>query len=135
MDELGMSQSDVARAMWPDERRTGSSGYEEPARKYEISSWYNGKKLPNDVNAPLLAKVLGISVEELLPAVEPFPVESAVPLEAPPKDFQPDFTFKADGVGFAIIELKCRVPMSAAHEFMEVYGKHMKANRESPDPE
>jgi hypothetical protein len=73
----------------------------------------------------------------LLPEAGSFPAESVTPPKAPPKDFQPDFTFKADGGGFAIIELKCRVPMEAAHEFMEVYARHIKPESadEPSDPD
>jgi transcriptional regulator with XRE-family HTH domain len=121
MHEKNMSQSDLARAIWK-ETRVDSRGYEQPVNKDRVSAWVNSRVLPNLENMQKVAEALGVSTEDLLPELESV-VFASKPTE--PATFQPDFVFKMDDGGFAIIELKCRVSLDGAQELMAVYAKHV----------
>src|SRR5580692_8188469 len=70
MQERNLSQSDLARAIWKEER-TDSRGYPQPLNKDRISAWVNGRVLPTQENLEKAAEALGVTPEALLPEVDP----------------------------------------------------------------
>ena len=61
----GMSQSDVARAVWRDER-TDKHGFVQPVGKDRISAYVNGKVLPTEETLAKIAAALDTTPEKLL---------------------------------------------------------------------
>jgi transcriptional regulator with XRE-family HTH domain len=66
----GMSQSDVARAVWQDER-TDKKGFVQPVGKDRISAYVNGKVLPTEETLGRIARALDTTPEKLLGEREP----------------------------------------------------------------
>lgn len=61
----GMSMSDLARKIWG--TTVDARGYETAKNKDRISRWEKGDQLPEPQNLALLAKALGVTIEELAP--------------------------------------------------------------------
>lgn len=70
MQDLKMSQSDLARAIWK-ETRPDSRGYQQPVNKDRVSVWANGRVLPSPDNLHRCAEALGLTTQDLLPEIEP----------------------------------------------------------------
>jgi transcriptional regulator with XRE-family HTH domain len=137
MQELKMSQSDLARAIWKEER-TDSRGYPQPINKDRISAWVNGRVLPTQENLQKAAEALGVPSKTLLPELEP----GAVPPSSRQHYVldQPDLTFRmVDGGVYA--EIRCKVSLAGWRELMTVLAKHitdyedLRKAYELPDPD
>jgi transcriptional regulator with XRE-family HTH domain len=61
----GMSQSDVARAVWQ-ETRQDKNGFTQPVGKDRISAYVNGKVLPTEETLKRIADALDTTPEKLL---------------------------------------------------------------------
>lgn len=120
MRELKMSQSDLARAIWKEDRKD-SRGYPQPVNKDRVSAWFNGRVLPTPENLKKAAEALGVTPESLLP--EP---ESGV---GPPPSKQhyisrPDVAFRmVDGGVYA--QIQCKISLTGAREMMAVLAKYI----------
>lgn len=77
MNEKGMNQSDVARAMWGE--TVDARGNTVAKNRDRISQYLAGKSFPEPQNLAKLAEVMGVKPEELAPDV----VASAVEREDP----------------------------------------------------
>jgi transcriptional regulator with XRE-family HTH domain len=64
MDSRGLSKSDLARLIWGS-CTDPKTGYMVAKKRDRITAWVNGKAFPTDENLDLIAKALGITVEEL----------------------------------------------------------------------
>jgi transcriptional regulator with XRE-family HTH domain len=126
MQERNLSQSDLARAIWKEER-TDSRGYPQPVNKDRISAWVNGRVLPTQENLQKAAEALGVTPEALLP-------ELGVGAQAPnpelsqqhyvPAGLRPDLTFRmVDGGVYA--EIRCKVSLAGWRELMTVLAKYI----------
>ncbi len=107
MREKGLSQSDLARAIW-NEVRVDSRGYEQPVNKDRISQWVNGRVLPNLENLQRLADALETMPEALLPDLETTILNHKNDPSRPGSAQEADFVFRIDGA-YAFVQLKCRV--------------------------
>lgn len=67
MQAKGISQSDLARAVYGEER-TDKNGYSQPVGKDRISAYVNSKVLPNDETLAKIAEALNTTPEALLGA-------------------------------------------------------------------
>lgn len=67
LSDRGLSQSDLARRMWPGEFTVDARGYEAPKGKDLISKWIKGASVPDARNLKTLSEALNMSVEELAP--------------------------------------------------------------------
>ena len=61
----GMSQSDLARAVWQ-ETRKDKNGYQQPVGKDRINAYVNGKVFPRDDTLAKIASALDTTPEQLL---------------------------------------------------------------------
>lgn len=63
--EKGMSQSDLARAVWG--TTEDPRGFEVAKNRDRVSQYLKGRSLPDRENAQKIASVLGIEVDDLVP--------------------------------------------------------------------
>ena len=77
MIKKGMSQSDLAAAIWG--RTTDARGYEVARNRDRISVYLQGRSLPDPQNLQKIADVLGTTVEELAPDITAAAVEKENP--------------------------------------------------------
>lgn len=128
MLEKRVSQSDLARAVWQ-ENRTDSRGYEQPMGKDRISAYYNGKVMPTSVNLHKIAVALDTTSEQLTGSGNFEPPQIAVALS---KAMQSDFRMIVDPDDslMVLIEVKLRAPREAGPEFMALVGKYMNAAKQ-----
>lgn len=67
MVNKGLSQSDLARAVWGEHRT--SSGYLAAKNRDRISQYLKGNSFPDEKNLKRIADVLGVPVDELAPDI------------------------------------------------------------------
>jgi hypothetical protein len=77
MARKGMSQSDLARAVWG--KDTDTRGYEVAKNRDRISSYLRGRSIPEPANMKTIADKLGVTVAELAPDVLASVVDRAHP--------------------------------------------------------
>lgn len=128
MLEKRMSQSDLARAVWQ-ENRTDSRGYEQPMGKDRISAYYNGRVMPTSANLAKIAVALDTTPEQLLQGGSFEPPQIAAALG---KAMQSDFRITMDPNDSltVLIEVKLRAPREAGPEFMALVAKYMNAAKQ-----
>lgn len=105
-----MSQSDLARRMFPGEERIDERGYSSPFGKDSISKWVNGKATPDAVNIQRLCEALNMSVEELAPDLLSKETKNE------PKEFE--MTVLAGRPGVARVLVDTILPMDVAVRIM-----------------
>jgi transcriptional regulator with XRE-family HTH domain len=119
MQDLKMSQSDLARAIWK-ETRPDSRGYQQPVNKDRVSAWINGRVLPSPENLHRCAEALGVTTQDLLPEIEPATLGRVFISHS-----IDDFTVRMDGDA-VIVELKCRTTLTDAQSLMEIFARRIK---------
>jgi transcriptional regulator with XRE-family HTH domain len=77
MVDRGMSQSDLARAVWG--KDVDSRGYDVAKNRDRISTYLKGNAVPTPANMAAIAKELGVEVSDLAPDV----TASAIDREQP----------------------------------------------------
>ena len=125
MHELEMSQSDLARAIWKEER-VDSRGYPQPLNKDRVSAWVLGRVLPTQENMQKLAEALGVASESLLPELEELKELGVAPTPSQQRTFaeRPDLSFRmVDGGVYA--EIRCKISVAGWRELMTVLAKHI----------
>jgi transcriptional regulator with XRE-family HTH domain len=120
MQERNMSQSDLARAIWKEER-TDSRGYPQPVNKDRVSAWIRGRVLPTQENLQKAAEALGVTPEALLPELE----SGVVPPSSQQHYVPSDLVFRMKDGGRAYIEMNCEISLAGARELMAVYAKYI----------
>jgi transcriptional regulator with XRE-family HTH domain len=121
MQELNMSQSDLARAIWKEER-TDSRGYPQPINKDRISAWVNARVLPTQENLQKAAEALGVTPEALLPeSWDPFAHTPSQQHHVP----EWDLTLRTEGRR-VFIAFKCEASLDDAREIVALYAKCVK---------
>jgi transcriptional regulator with XRE-family HTH domain len=114
IQELGMNQSDLARAVWPG-NFVDKRGYPQPKRKYRISVYCKGRAMPQPGALAKIAKALDTTPEALV----------GKPVSAPRKvDERERFTFEWGG-GRVAINLEATFPEAAGREIAALITKHL----------
>jgi transcriptional regulator with XRE-family HTH domain len=125
LQDLKMSQSDLARAIWK-ETRPDSRGYQQPANKDRVSAWINGRVLPSPENLKRCAEALGMTSQDLLPEIE----AGGGRAESLQRVFlthpSSDFTLRVLADTNVLVELKCTTTMADAQSLMEIFARRIK---------
>jgi transcriptional regulator with XRE-family HTH domain len=131
MQDLKMSQSDLARAIWK-ETRPDSRGYQQPVNKDRVSAWVNGRVLPSPDNLARCAEALGVTTQALLPEIEPAAQrQGGVFIGHSSED---DLKIRVEN-GVYFFELKCRSEsMADAQAILEIYARRYKDLVEGDEP-
>lgn len=116
----GMSQSDLARAIWGTTK--DKNGYDVARNRDRISQYEMGRSIPEPQNLKALAEALGTSVEDLAPGV----VMSTIDREAPAIQI----TAVAGHMDRVHVVLNKLVPLTVAAKIIAIVSEDEAANGE-----
>jgi|SRR5215831_5757115 len=116
-----MSQSDLARAVWKEER-SDKNGYAQPVGKDRISAYINGRVLPTEETLDKIAKALDTTKEKLLGEWLTSSGHNPSNAESPQ-----DLVIRITPHGtVTVIDFKITVQPSAVFDVMNAFNVHVK---------
>jgi transcriptional regulator with XRE-family HTH domain len=134
MKELNMNQSDLARAIWKEER-IDPRGYPQPVNKDRVSAWVNARVLPTQENLQKAAEALDVTPDALLPEMLGPDLFGVRPPPSSQQHYVPDWdlTLRTEGRR-VFIAMKCEASLDDAREMVALYAKCVKEFEEARKP-
>lgn len=123
MIEKGLSQSELARAVWGEV--TDSRGYAVAKNRDRISAYLRGATVPERTNLTRIAEALDTTVDELAPDMTASAVERATPAVA--------MTMVGGHSNLTLLQVHQLVPLEVAAQIITLLSETEKAQRHAAE--